>query len=56
MGIFFKDAENPTGDDYDALDDFFLETELDPDMKKTDSSRKAWQNEMGFYKQKTQEA
>ena len=22
MGIFFKDAENPTGDDYDALDDF----------------------------------
>ena len=22
MGIFFKDAENPTGDDYDALDDW----------------------------------
>ena len=56
MGIFFKDAENPTGDDYDALDDFFLETELDPNMKKTDSSKAVWQNEMGFYTQKTQEA
>ena len=56
MGIFFKDAENPTGDDYDALDDFFLETELDPDMKKTDSSKKAWQSEKFFFKQKTQEA
>lgn len=56
MGIFFKDAENPTGDDYDALDDFFLETELDPNMRKTDSSKAVWQNEIGFYKQKTQEA
>jgi hypothetical protein len=56
MGIFFKDAENPTGDDYDALDDFFLETELDPDMKKTDSSKKAWQSEKVLFKQKTQEA
>lgn len=56
MGIFFKDAENPTGDDYDALDDFFLETELDPDNKKTDSLRRAWQNETGIFNKRTQEA
>lgn len=56
MGIFFKDAENPTGDDYDALDDFFLETELDPNIKQQGSSRKAWQNEMVYYKSNKQEA
>lgn len=27
MSIFFKDVENPTGDDYDALDDFFMQTQ-----------------------------
>jgi len=40
MGIFFKDACNPTGDDYDALDDFFLHAYPIKDMQKNKEKSK----------------
>lgn len=56
MGIFFKDADNPTSDDYDALDDFFMETEPYSDTKKSDLSKTAWQNKNIVFGKKAQEA